>query len=164
MNNDFDPTLSDLIEVPADAGDADVPDALLNLELPTGTPKGADQLMRQLENDALTEMLTGVPVPSRLHVGNALPLPGPMGTPANIDAAGDDTADIEALIRQIAEKALDSDEPSAVLDAIASADDGEGWRAKARRIDRYLLTKMVAQADEAGSEDAARVLRILEQA
>lgn len=156
MDNNFDPTLSDLVEVPPDEG-PDVP----NLQLPEGAPKGGDQLVRQLERDGLVEELTGVPTPSRVHVNHEPPLPSGSGTPANLtdDAVFED--EIERCIRNIAETALDSGDPDAILDAIASADDSEGWRAKARRVDRALLNKMIASADESGSEDARRVLRIL---
>lgn len=157
----IDPELHDLIETP-DEG-PDVPD----LELPSGDATGGvASLMRQLETDALIEELTETCVPSRVSVTHEQPLPSGMGTGADLDATTIDWSEIESQIRNIAETARDGDDLQAALGAVTPIDPDadEGWREKARKIDRTFLKRAIEGADDNEFADTARLLRMFENA
>ncbi|MGI9103486.1 MAG: hypothetical protein ACR2IF_13700 [Terriglobales bacterium] len=154
----IDPELSDLVAVPDDGPDA--PDALVNFEpfmRPTSFPDVApttrtEQLERSLKRDVLADEEL-VPA-ERIKVEHEQPLPSPMGTPAELNTSADAEflRELERDVHAIAHAASAGDDPLGITSPSVE---------KARKLDRTLLTKMIALADEEGLDTSARVLRMI---
>ena len=169
-NLQVDAELQTLVELPE--SELDVPEALLTLQPPTGPPSSASrELVRHVERDALIENLTGLRMPSPVDNVGCEPL-GPAGVPISkaVKSTAQLRTEITQAIQKIAAAASDGDDPLGIL-KVAAADaptvaDGEGWREQARRLDRPLLAKLLAAAEEEPTVcgDLCRPLRLLSEA